>query len=187
MPVQTGEFDRGDLISMLFRETDRAQRTRTPLALIAFCIVELARVSLEHGPDACNDAIQMIVERATRLLRSYDILGRFAFDRFLLVLPGCPERDALLLLERLRNHVFDAPFPIANRQMSLSATFAAVSSNGRSPIVVLREIEGILKTASEKPGSVRNSFSIAEGDDVAAECIKPPVLDYLASPRNQRG
>jgi two-component system, cell cycle response regulator len=153
--VLANAYDRADLISALFRETDRAQRMKTTLSLIVFCIVELSEVKNQQGAAACDEAIRQISERATRLLRSYDLLGRLAFNEFLVALPGCDGFNAATLAERLRIHIFTAPFYADQVQIPLSGCFGVASSNGRSPIVVLREAESAMQSASAKgPGSI---------------------------------
>jgi diguanylate cyclase (GGDEF)-like protein len=173
--VPVNAYDRADLISMLFRETDRAQRMKTPLSLIAFCIVESGQLNQQHGATACDDAIRQISERAARLLRSYDLLGRLTCDEMLLALPGCDSFHATLLAERLRVHAFTAPFHIAQQQIPLSACFGISSSGGRSPIVVLREAEIAMNLASQEgPGSI-HSFTACP--DVGCEAERQSYSD----------
>jgi diguanylate cyclase (GGDEF)-like protein len=96
------------------------------------------------GSDACDELLCMVVARTTRLLRSYDILGRPGMDEFLVVLPGCSAVSAAMLAERLRLDVFCSPFRVAGESVRLSACFGIASSLGRSPVVVLREAEQAL-------------------------------------------
>jgi hypothetical protein len=58
-----------------------------------------------------------------RLLRTYDLFGRPRTDAFLIGLPGCNLHNAVILAERIRQ--------------------------GRSPLVVLREVERALQRARE--------------------------------------
>jgi diguanylate cyclase (GGDEF)-like protein len=153
--VSTDTYDRAELIATLFRETDRAQRMKTPLCLIALCIVELDEVNRLSGVSACDDAIRQIAERTKRILRSYDLSGRAAFNEILLALPGCGHMDAAILADRLRISFIAAPFHVARQEIALSACFGVASSDGRSPIVMLREAESAMQSAREKgPGSI---------------------------------
>ena len=152
--MRTDAYDRSDLISLLFRETDRAQRMKTPLSLVAFCVFAM-ELDCRHRTAPSDDAIRQVAERTRQLVRTYDDLGRIGFDRFLLVLPGCDTFDAMALTERLRIDLFSNPPFIAQQRVLLSACFGIASSNGRSPIVAIREVECALKSAIEKgPGSI---------------------------------
>ncbi len=143
----TGIFNRETMLSMLFRETDRVQRMKSSLCMILFDIDDFGHWNSRLGPDACDDLLCQVVARTTRLLRSYDLLGRVGKDEFLLALPGCSSVNAVMLAERLRVDVFCAPFRVAGEAIRLSACFGIASSMGRSPVVVLREAEQALLTA----------------------------------------
>ena len=145
----TGVYNRGTLLSMLFRETDRAQRLRNSLCLLLFDIDDFGHwnARLDHG--VCDELLCQSVERTTRVLRSYDLLGRAGKDEFLAVLPGCDTANAVLLAERLRSAVFAAPFHVAGESVRLSACFGIASSEGRAPVVVLREAEQALQKAKD--------------------------------------
>ena len=168
----TGPYDRSALLSLLFRETDRVQRMKTPLSLLLFSIDELSWWSKRLGSAAGDELLCEMVSRIERQLRSYDVLGRIGKDEFLAVLPGCPRADATLLAERLRTDVFAKAFSIGNEAIQMSACFGIASSEGRSPVVVLREAELALKSAKETgPGSIRY---FAPDQDVSSDTLNPP-------------
>jgi diguanylate cyclase (GGDEF)-like protein len=99
------------------------------------------------GNSSCDQILVGVVERVARLLRSYDLLGRVGKDEFLAGLPGCTAVNAVLLAERIRNEVFAVPFSVGGSAVRLTACFGIAPSNGRSPIVVLREAEEALRMA----------------------------------------
>ena len=90
-----------------------------------------------------------VAARTAHLLRSYDVLGRPGMDELLVVLPGCGINNAMMLAERLRLDVFSVPFHVGGEAIRLSACFGLAVSNGRSPVVVLREAEQALERARE--------------------------------------
>jgi diguanylate cyclase (GGDEF)-like protein len=143
----TGVYNRQTLISMLFRETDRVQRMKSSLCMILFDIDDFAHWNNRLGIDACDELLCQVVGRTSRLLRSYDLLGRVGEDEFICALPGCSTVDAVMLTERIRMDVFCTPFRVGGESIRLSACFGLASSSGRSPVVVLREAEQALQTA----------------------------------------
>jgi two-component system, cell cycle response regulator len=151
----TGVYNREALLSILFRETDRVQRQKNALAIVLFDIDDFGHWNSRLGAEACDDLLRQVVARTTRLLRSYDALGRLGKDEFLMVLPGCETSNALTLAERLRMEVFSFPFHIGG-SIRLSACFGLASSLGRSPVVVLREAEQALGLARQSgPESIQ--------------------------------
>lgn len=163
----TGVLNRGALLSMLFRETDRAQRMKTPLCLLLFDVDDFGHWNSELGTEACDDLLCQVAGRAARLMRSYDLLGRVGKDEFLLVLPGCSVADATMLAERLRIVVFAEPFHVPGHTIRLSACFGIATSEGRSPVVVLREAEMALHKAREAGAESIHCFGEAGQSDSA--------------------
>jgi two-component system, cell cycle response regulator len=145
----TGIHSRDAMLSFLFRETDRVQRMNTSLCTILLDIDDFGHWNGRLGPEACDQLLVYVAERVSRLLRSYDLLGRVGKDEFLAGLPGCTPVNAVLLAERIRNEVFGLPFSVAGTAVRLTACFGIAPSNGRSPIVVLREAEEALRLARE--------------------------------------
>ncbi len=177
----TGAYNRGTLLSLLFRETDRVQRIGTSLCGILFDIDDFGHWNARLGADACDELLVQVVARIQRLLRSYDLLGRLGNDEFLVALPGCSPINAVLLAERVRES-FGEPFRVAGMAVRLSACFGVASSQGRSPIVILRELESALRLAREAgPETIQSAtdcpaaqsspvafLSATSGDDLLA-------------------
>lgn len=143
----TGVYNRETVLSMLFRETDRAQRMNSSLCLVLFDIDDFGHWNSRLGVDACDDLLCQVASRTGALLRSYDLLGRPGMDEFLMGLPACSLASAMILVERLRVDVFSVPFRVGGEAVRLSACFGIANSSGRSPVVVLREAEKALEWA----------------------------------------
>jgi two-component system, cell cycle response regulator len=143
----TGVYNRETMLSMLFRETDRAQRMNSSFCLLLFDIDDFGHWNSRLGVDACDDLLCQVASRSGALLRSYDLLGRPGMDEFLIALPACSPASAMILAERLRVDVFSVPFRVAGEAIRLSACFGIANSRGRSPVVVLREAEKALEWA----------------------------------------
>jgi len=152
----TGVLNREALLAALFRETDRVQRLHDSMCLAIFDIDDFGHWNSRLGIDLCDELLRQVAARATRLLRSYDLIGRLGMDEFLIALPGCNVANALLLIERLRTEIFSIPFRVSGESIRLSACFGMASSQGRSPVVVLREAEEALRCAkSAGPESIQ--------------------------------
>lgn len=145
----TGVYNRATMLSLLFRETDRVQRLHGALSLLLLDVDDFGHWNSRLGPDACDELLCQVAARAARLLRSYDLLGHAGKDEFLLALPGCDKANAVLLAGRLRAEVFCQAYRVAGEAIRLSACFGIACSNGRSPVVVLREAEQALAWAKE--------------------------------------
>ena len=107
----TGVYNRETMLSMLFRESDIAQRMNSSLCIILFDIDDFGHWNSRLGANACDELLCQIVGRTSRLLRTYDLLGRPGMDEFLIALPGCSPENAGMLAERIRAEVFLQPLP----------------------------------------------------------------------------
>jgi diguanylate cyclase (GGDEF)-like protein len=143
----TGVYNRETMLTMLFRETDRAQRSNGAVCLVLFDIDDFGHWNSRLGASACDELLCQVANRTGGLLRSYDILSRPGMDEFLVALPACSPANAMTLAERMRTEVFAEPFHVAGEAIRLSACFGIASSHGRSPVVVLREAEKALEWA----------------------------------------
>jgi diguanylate cyclase (GGDEF)-like protein len=143
----TGILNRETLLAMLFRETDRVQRMNGSLCMVLFDIDDFGHWNERLGMEICDQLLCQVVGRTTRLLRSYDLFGRAGKDEFLVALPGCSPVNAVMLAERIRLDVFSSPYHVSGESIRLSACFGIATSQGRSPVVVLREAEQALQSA----------------------------------------
>jgi two-component system cell cycle response regulator len=143
----TGVYNREAMLAMLFRETDRVQRSQSEMCLVHFDIDDFGHWNSRLGVDACDELLCQVASRTTGLLRSYDVLGRLGMDKFLIALPLCVPLNAMSFTERLRTAVFAAPFHVSGEAIRLSACFGIAVSHARSPVVVLREAEKALEWA----------------------------------------
>jgi diguanylate cyclase (GGDEF)-like protein len=176
----TGVYNRETMLALLFRETDRVQRMKSPLSMILFDIDDFGHWNSRLGAGACDDLLCQAAGRTARLLRSYDLLGRPGMDEFLVALPGCDTAKAGMLAERLRVEVFSSPFHIEGEAIRLSACFGVASSHGRSPVVVLREAEQALQWAkAEGPESIHFFGDSAQPAAAPVAFLSPNSGDEL--------
>jgi diguanylate cyclase (GGDEF)-like protein len=159
----TGVLNRATIMRILFRETDRVQRLRGNLSVMLLDLDGFGRCNTDLGFEAGDAVLREVGSRLSRIVRSYDMVGRTGPDEFLLILPGCGVIDAMLLAERMQSEVFGIPFLVtaANgkpAELHMQATFAIGASGGRSPVVVLREAEQTLAVAKRGgPGAIRST------------------------------
>lgn len=156
----TGLWNRESLLSMLFPETDRVQRMSTPLAFLLLDIDFFARVNTDYGYEAGDKILQQLARRLRRYMRSYDLLGRFGEDEFLLALPGCNSYQARHLAGRIRTIMLRKPFDTGHDLITLTASIGLAQSRGRSPLVVLREAERALTSAKLEGRNCEREYTL---------------------------
>lgn len=159
----TGLWNREALLSLIFQETDRVQRMKTPLSLLLLDLDDFSTINHDYGYDAGDRILTELANRFRRQMRSYDLIGRCGEDEFLLALPGCLGQNAAHLAERIRETILGRPFIVRAAASTLTASFGVAQSGGRSPLVVLREAERALAEAK------------LDGKNCARCCMAPPA------------
>lgn len=158
-------LSRDELITTLFRETDRAQRFKTALTLILCGIDEWDSWISQVPEDAVKAADGEITERIAVGLRCYDLLCRYGAGEFALILPGCNSFSAVGMAQRLRQEVFGSAFGQGDGAKMFETSFGIAGSGGRSPIVVLRNAEkALIEARMRRPGPIVRSSYAAEPD-----------------------
>ena len=168
-------LSRDELIASLFRETDRAQRMKTGLAVILCGIDDWESWRSRLGEHALQEAEREITTRIIGLLRCYDLVGRYGDGEFALLLPGCNSFKACSMANRL-SFAFNSELRAGDEEMRFTGCFGVAGSGGRSPVVVLRNAENALRNARMRgSGSVERSSYDVEPDPAT---LLMPVIEY---------
>jgi two-component system cell cycle response regulator len=155
----TATWRREAMLDFLFKETDRVQRAHSPLSIVVLDVDGFSAENQRHGQSVGDKLLQSVAVRLRQQLRSYDLLGRYANDEFLLAFPGCEGTDAAAKTERIREVVARRPFTIDGNEISLTACFGVAESLGRSPLIVLRDAERALTLAKQVGRSTVRFFA----------------------------
>jgi two-component system, cell cycle response regulator len=179
----TGLWNRESLLNLLFPETDRVQRMRTPLSLLLLDLDHFASINSEFGYETGDKILQELANRFRRFLRSYDLIGRCGEDEFLLALPGCTADQAASMALRLKQTVLRKPFPAGRDLITLTASMGIAQSKGRSPLVVLREVERALREAKASGRDAIREYSAVnpvhvEGERLAERVLTPHPTEH---------
>ena len=173
----TGLWNRETLLRMIFSETDRVQRQQTPLTLVLLDVDHFSRINRDYGQQSGDKVLKELGKRLRRYLRSYDLVGRYGADEFLLVLPGCTPEQAVALMQRLKRKVMQQPFSVSGELLTITASSGVAQSLGRSPLVVVHESEKALETAKQAGRNCERIF-YAEPEPV----YEPPPAETEGVP-----
>jgi diguanylate cyclase (GGDEF)-like protein len=87
------------------REMTRARAHGFPMWLVLLDLDHFALVNDLYGPDAGDEVIRAVAGACRRILRAFDLVGRFAGDEFALLLPHLTRQEAEDVADRLRQSV----------------------------------------------------------------------------------
>ena len=98
----TGHLNRNSLRAELAEAIDKAKLQDRTCAFLVASIDRLAMINDGYGFDAGDEVIVEIGERLSRTLRSSDVIGRTAGNKFGVILRNCKAREMAIVGERLR-------------------------------------------------------------------------------------
>ena len=101
----TGIANRGAILDSLQTELSRASRDRRPVAVLMADVDRFKQVNDTRGHQAGDEVLREVAHRMKSAMRSYDAVGRYGGEEFLVVLPGCGGDDALAQAERIRDAI----------------------------------------------------------------------------------
>ena len=131
----TGLLNRRAIHDRALSEHNRLRRgaTNSPLSVIMLDIDHFKAINDRYGHEAGDRALRAISEFLLAQLRSYDGLGRWGGEEFLMLLPGADQAEALAVAERIRANLAQArPALPDGTQVSLSASLGVATLDDTS-------------------------------------------------------
>lgn len=116
----TEVLNHGAIVEALAREMDRAHREDRALSLSLADLDEFKAVNDSYGHLAGDRVLVEVARRIRHSVRSYDFVGRYGGEEFLLVLPGTAPREAEALAERVRNAISSEPFQVEGSRIRVT-------------------------------------------------------------------
>jgi two-component system cell cycle response regulator len=147
----TGIWNRGAILETLRRELERSARSNTTTGLLMLDIDHFKQINDTHGHLTGDAALREVTQRIVKAVRSYDSVGRYGGEEFLVVLPGCGKDELDHGAERIRSAVDSGPMLLNGTALSITVSLgAAVTSGGTiSDTQLLAAVDGALYRAKE--------------------------------------
>ena len=157
----TGHLNRNSLREELSVAIETAKAESRNCAFLVASVDRLAMINDGFGFDAGDEVIVAAGERLARSLRSSDVIGRTAGNKFGVILKNCSEREVSIVAGRLRTAVRGSGIETRAGQVSATCSVGAVwlpSDAATSQEAMLRA-ENALEQAR---GNGRDGFMVYE-------------------------
>ena len=124
----TGILNRGAVLEMLFNEFSRSMRERKPVGVILADLDHFKSVNDTYGHSTGDVVLHHVAQKIRSVIRTYDLVGRYGGEEFLIVLPGCDATNAEQNAERIRLAVASEAIPSAgNVEVKPTVSMGVVS------------------------------------------------------------
>jgi diguanylate cyclase (GGDEF)-like protein len=159
----TSLWDRGAVLALLRNELSRSARELTSVSMLLCDIDHFKQINDIHGHLSGDEVLEEVSTRLLDAVRSYDAVGRYGGEEFLIVLSGCDAEHLEVRAEQVRKAISDAPFSTAQGPIFVSLSIGAITiqnwdkSNPIEPL--LKQADIALYRAKE---SGRNRVVYAE-------------------------
>jgi len=155
----TGHLNRNSLRAELTEAIERAKREERHCAFLVASIDRLAMINDSYGFDAADEMIVAVGERLSRTLRSSDVIGRTAGNKFGVILKNCSDHEIAIVADRLRAAVRGSVIETRSGEVAATSSVGAVwlpSGASTSQEAMLRAEEALERAR----GSGRDGFTM---------------------------
>ena len=101
----TSLWNRGVIVELIAREVERSHREKSLIAVMMCDIDHFKAINDNYGHLAGDDVLREVSRRLQNSVRSYDMVGRFGGEEFLVVLNKCDPGSVISRAENLRNSI----------------------------------------------------------------------------------
>jgi diguanylate cyclase (GGDEF)-like protein len=123
----TGVWNRAALLELFQRELDRASRVKTPTGLLILDLDHFKSVNDTYGHLTGDLALKETASRLKRAVRSYDVVGRYGGEEFLIVFPDCNREQLCRIAENIRSAIANKPMVLGTVEIPISISIGAIS------------------------------------------------------------
>jgi diguanylate cyclase (GGDEF)-like protein len=173
----TGLWNHRIIVERLRGEVDRSLRDGTPLSIILVDLDHFKGINDMYGHMAGDQALKETGAIFHRAVRSYDWVGRYGGEEFLLILPGSALEGASLRAEELRALLQKAQMGEGEGAFNVTASFGVASGFPTNYEAMIQTADAALYRAKNKGRNCVMGTEIGSKDSrVPAQPLRPVTI-----------
>jgi diguanylate cyclase (GGDEF)-like protein len=143
----TGLLNHAAILEAIDNELARARRTDQPVTLLIADLDRFKQINDTFGHLVGDLVLKEAARRMKSAVRSYDSIGRYGGEEFLIVMAGCDGESARVQAERIREAVGGEPIRVGDSAISVTTSIGVSSREIADPAdstTILREADQAL-------------------------------------------
>lgn len=141
----TGLLNHEEILRVLKLEMDRTERKGESVGVIMADFDHFKDINDTYGHMAGDLVLRIVADRMRSSIRSFDSIGRYGGEEFLVVLPGCDENGATASAERLRACVSGDLIDTPEGMIPVTVSLGVTASGGK----IMKDVNGVIRDADE--------------------------------------
>lgn len=121
-------WNHGAILEFLQKELDRQKRTNDCLGVMMADLDHFKDINDTHGHMVGDEVLQEAARRLQRAMRSYDFIGRYGGEEFLVLVPGCEGADLMAAAQRLCRVMAEKPVASSVGAVSITVSIGVAST-----------------------------------------------------------
>ena len=177
-------WNRGAIIEMLERELSRARRDGSSVGILLADIDHFKRVNDTRGHLVGDEVLRAVTGRLKGEVRSYDSVGRYGGEEFLILLPGCDNPKLTAKAERLVKVVEHSSIGTSTGTVAVTISIGGIAS-GDCPHADVNKLLLAADTAlyrAKVSGRNRSEMALLSDMEVVPSGIGTPASEAVESP-----
>jgi diguanylate cyclase (GGDEF)-like protein len=151
----TGVSTRKSFMGRLHEEVQRASDFSNDLSLVMVSIDRMDDHIVRYGREAFDFILQNVGRMVKVSIRPYDVVGRFDFNCFVILLVNTTSNEASLWAEKIRKNVASNILNIDNKSFSVTISVGVAGAiNEASDVDLLENTDRVLQKAIEAGGNI---------------------------------
>jgi len=128
----TALWNRAAMLSLLRGELKRSAREGKPTSVLLCDVDHFKRVNDTYGHLTGDIVLEEVAKRLSASVRSYDSVGRYGGEEFLILLNSCDQDGLRVRAEDLRLAIASTPVRAGNTEISITISIGAVTCEGNN-------------------------------------------------------
>jgi len=178
----TSLWNRGVIVELMSHEIMRSRRERSCMAVMMCDIDHFKSVNDQFGHAVGDEVLREVARRLHNSVRSYDMVGRYGGEEFLVSLNKCNPGSAVSRAENLRTKIASHPIQTASKPVTATISIGLALSTEFTECTVEELIHQADMALYAAKAAGRNCVRVAQPAGVPKPVEEPAKETQVLSP-----